>query len=172
MKAIKVILGSFCLLFASLLFLLFVVAGLKFRSDWLVALAGCGFAGIGFLLMVRRNLPISRRGRIGILLSVGSIAISLLIGVPWFIQGHAVSCGNACVNNLRQIDGAKNEWAVETGKTNGTIATETDIKPYIKLDAAGNIPKCPDGGIYTIGRVGENPTCSLGTNIVPPHVLP
>jgi hypothetical protein len=74
---------------------------------------------------------------------------------------------NACINNLRQIDAAKNEWALEKGKTNGSPVTEADLKPYIKLDAQGNLPKCPAGGKYTIGRVGESPTCS-----VPGHVLP
>lgn len=78
----------------------------------------------------------------------------------------------ACINNLRQLDGAKQQWALENGKTNGTIVTENDIKPYIKLDAKGNLPKCPGGGIYTIGKVGEPVTCSLGTTVNPPHVLP
>ena len=74
---------------------------------------------------------------------------------------------NACINNLRQIDAAKNEWALEKGKPNGTPVTEADIKPYIKLDANGNLPTCPSGGKYTIGKVGEKPTCSI-----PGHELP
>jgi outer membrane lipoprotein-sorting protein len=74
---------------------------------------------------------------------------------------------NACINNLRQIDAAKNEWALEKGKATGTAVTEANIKPYIKLDADGNLPKCPGGGTYTIGNVGEKPTCSI-----PGHELP
>jgi hypothetical protein len=74
---------------------------------------------------------------------------------------------NACINNLRQIDGAKNEFALEKGKANGTAVTEADIKPYIKLDANENLPKCPAGGTYTIGKVGELPSCSI-----PGHALP
>jgi hypothetical protein len=100
-------------------------------------------------------------------------AIGLLgwVVIPNFVNSRATSSQNACINNLRQIDGAKNEWALENSKTNGTVATENDIKPYIKLDAMGNLPKCPQGGIYTIGRVGENPTCSLGKTVTPAHVL-
>jgi hypothetical protein len=79
----------------------------------------------------------------------------------------AVNQRNACINNLRQIDAAKQEWALEKGKPNGTVVTEADIKPYIKLDPNGNIPKCPSGGKYTIGKVGELPTCSI-----PGHALP
>jgi hypothetical protein len=78
-----------------------------------------------------------------------------------------VSQRNACINNLRQIDAAKNEFALEKGKTNGTVVTEDDIKPYIKLDADGNLPKCPSGGKYTIGKVGEKPTCSTAGHFLP-----
>jgi len=74
---------------------------------------------------------------------------------------------NACINNLRQIDAAKNEFALEKGKANGYVVTEADIKPYIKLDAAGNLPKCPSGGTYTIGKVGETPTCSTAGHFLP-----
>ena len=71
---------------------------------------------------------------------------------------------NACINNLRQIDAAKNEFALEKGKANGTVVTEDDIKPYIM---GGTFPTCPSGGKYTIGKVGETPTCSI-----PGHALP
>lgn len=71
---------------------------------------------------------------------------------------------NECINNLRQIDGAKNEWALENGKPKGTPVTAADIAPYIR---GGVLPKCPAGGTYTIGKVGEPPTCS-----VPGHALP
>ena len=71
---------------------------------------------------------------------------------------------NTCINNLRQIDAAKVQWALEKGKPNGTPVTEDDIKPYLQ---GGVLPKCPVGGKYTIGKVGETPTCST-----PGHVLP
>lgn len=74
---------------------------------------------------------------------------------------------NACINHLRQIDAAKNQWALENNKSAGNPITAQDIAPYIKLDANGNIPDCPAGGTYTIGAVGEVPTCSI-----PDHVLP
>jgi outer membrane lipoprotein-sorting protein len=80
---------------------------------------------------------------------------------------RANSQRNACINNLRQIDGAKNEFALEKGKKNGDPVTEADIKPYIKLDANGNLPKCPAGGTYTIGKVGELPTCSIAGHALP-----
>jgi hypothetical protein len=172
MKAIKVILGSFCLPFALLLFIV-VVSDAKFQIDWLLALAGSWLTVIGLFLVVRRNLPMSKKVRTFFLLNSGLCVGFLIIGVPMFIKAHACSCSNACVNNLRQIDAAINEWALEQSKTNGTVVTEDDIKPYIKLDAHGNVPKCPDGGKYTFGRVGDTPqiTCSLST-ATPAHKLP
>jgi hypothetical protein len=79
----------------------------------------------------------------------------------------------ACINNLRQIDAAANEFALEHSKTNGdAINYPNDLTPYIKLNSQGKIPPCPSGGIYSIKKVGEVPTCSLGTTVTPPHILP
>src|SRR4051812_35348624 len=80
------------------------------------------------------------------------VAIGLLgwIVISTFIYARSTSNERACINSLRQIDGAKNEWAYEYGKTNGDICTEADIKPFVKLDAKGELPKCPQGGKYTI----------------------
>jgi outer membrane lipoprotein-sorting protein len=78
---------------------------------------------------------------------------------------------NACINNLRQIDAAKNEFALENKKTNGDTVTEDDLKPYIKLGAnessANGFPTCPSGGKYTIGNIGEKPTCSTAGHFLP-----
>jgi hypothetical protein len=101
------------------------------------------------------------------------IAFFAFISIPNFIYKPNTSPANVCINNLRQIDGAINEWALEKGKTNGTVVTENDITNYIKLNQFGKIPSCPSGGKYTYGKVGDKPqiTCSLST-ANPPHVLP
>ena len=111
-------------------------------------------------------------GYLGIAWAIIFIPLMMAIAIPNFVQARTTAQANACINNLRQIDAAKNEWALENSKTNGTPVTEADIKPYVKLDASGNLSKCPAGGTYTIGRVGELPTCSLGTTVTPAHVLP
>lgn len=71
---------------------------------------------------------------------------------------------NTCINNLRQIDAAKNQWALEKGKKSGDAVTEADIKPYLR---GGVLPRCPAGGTYTIGKVGENPACSIAGHALP-----
>ena len=80
---------------------------------------------------------------------------------------------NACINNLRQIDAAANQFALEKNlKTGDKINFPDDLTPYIKLNKEGKIPSCPQGGIYSIKRVGDTPTCSLVTNGFPWHALP
>jgi hypothetical protein len=87
--------------------------------------------------------------------------------------GPRRSPANACINNLRQIDAAAIEFALENHLTNGDrINFPNDLTSYIKLNDAGEIPRCPSGGIYHISKVGETPTCSLGTTVTPAHVLP
>jgi hypothetical protein len=93
-------------------------------------------------------------------------AMLAAIAIPNFVKARATSQENACINNLRQIDAAKNEWALEKSKKNGDVCTADDLKPYIRL-VNGELPKCPQGGTYTIGPVGEKPTCSI-----PGHQLP
>jgi hypothetical protein len=71
---------------------------------------------------------------------------------------------NACINNLRQIDAAKQQWALENGKGDDVVPVAQDLLPYLR---GGVFPVCPGGGTYTINAVGVPPTCS-----VPGHVLP
>jgi competence protein ComGC len=101
------------------------------------------------------------------------IGILVAIIIPAFIPSHQTSAGNACINNLRQIDAAANQFALEHSLSNGTrINFPNDLTPYIKLNSAGKIPPCPAGGVYHAERVGEKPICSLGTTVTPAHVLP
>ena len=71
---------------------------------------------------------------------------------------------NACINNLRLIDGAKQQWALENKRDANAVPTATDITPYIR---SGALPACPSGGTYTFNNVGMLPTCSI-----PGHAIP
>ena len=108
-----------------------------------------------------------------IMIVVAIIGLLAAIAIPNFVRARTQSQKNACINNLRQIDAAANQFALENRKTNGeAIRFPYDLTPYIKLNAAGKIPGCPMGGLYTINKVGDTPTCSIGTKLVPNHVLP
>jgi hypothetical protein len=71
-----------------------------------------------------------------------------------------------CIDNLPQIDGAKQQWASERKKVLGDKTTTADILPYLGRTVS-TLPVCPARGIYELGVVGENPKCS-----VPGHALP
>jgi len=108
-----------------------------------------------------------------IMIVVAIIGLLAAIAIPNFVKARATAQANACINNLRQIDAAATQFAIEAHKATGNaIVLTTDLTPYIKLDASGNIPACPAGGTYTDAKVGDNPVCSLGNSVTPSHVLP
>ena len=102
-------------------------------------------------------------GYVGIALSLVVLPILVAIAIPNFVRARHPS-GNACVNNLRQIDGAKQCWALENKKEATDTPTADDIRVYIKNE---RFPVCPQGGTYQINPVGKEPTCSI-----PGHRLP
>ena len=81
------------------------------------------------------------------------------------VAGMAVINQNACINNLRQIDAAKQQWALEKNKTDEAVPAAQDLLPYLK---GGVFPSCPDGGYYSINAVGLLPACSLPGHVLPP----
>ena len=106
---------------------------------------------------------------------VAAIVVILLVGIivviviPNFIRMKYETAANACVNNLRQIEGAKEQWALENNKHSNDIPTSAEIAVYLKDD---KLPLCPAGGTYTIGNLDENPKCSIGISAWPnEHVL-
>ncbi len=106
-----------------------------------------------------------------IMIVVAIIGLLAAIAIPNFVKARATSQANACINNLRQIDSAANQFALEKGKkTTDPIVLGTDLTPYIKLNSVNSIPPCPAGGAYVLTQVGVNPTCSLST-LTPAHQL-
>lgn len=101
-------------------------------------------------------------------LAAGSLAapVGLLaaIAIPSFVKARDTSQHNACINNLRQIDAAKEQWAMAQLKEDGDPVEEQGMVQYIKGAA---LPVCPKGGIYTVGPIGVDPRCSI-----PGHALP
>jgi hypothetical protein len=78
-------------------------------------------------------------------------------------QTALVANANACIANLREIDAAKQQWALEKAKGNDAVPTAQDLLPYLK---DGVFPTCPDGGTYTLNAVGELPTCSIQGHVL------
>lgn len=91
------------------------------------------------------------------------LVIVAAITLPAFIRARTTPAMNACVNNLRQLDGAKEQWRLENHKSTNDVATWEDVLPYLRQKLA-----CPQGGAYILGRVAEPPRCSFGGT----HTLP
>jgi hypothetical protein len=97
----------------------------------------------------------------GKLLAVGAAVpagILAAVAVPNFVKARSTSQKNACISNLRQIDGAKQQWALEKKKVESDVPTREDLKPYLRKD---EWPTCLAGGTYTIHRVADPPECSI-----------
>jgi prepilin-type N-terminal cleavage/methylation domain-containing protein len=108
-----------------------------------------------------------------IMIVVAIIGLLAAIAIPNFVKARATSQADACINNLRQLDAAVQQFAFEKNKHVGdTINYPSDLTPYIKLNSANSIPGCPAGGTYSIPTVGSSPSavCSLGSTVTPAHL--
>ena len=104
-----------------------------------------------------------------IMIVVAIIGLLAAIAIPNFVRARTTSQMNACINNLRQIDGAIQQWALEQKKDPAAAVVETDITPFLK-----NSVVCPSGGTtfadsYTIVDVATRPVCQ---KVPATHVLP
>jgi prepilin-type N-terminal cleavage/methylation domain-containing protein len=103
-----------------------------------------------------------------IMIVVAIIGLLAAIAVPSYVRARDTSQQNACINNLRQIDGAAQTWALENNRPSTATYTLGNITNYIKLDSQGNIPACPAGGSYSPGAtIASPPTCTI-----PGHAIP
>jgi len=94
-----------------------------------------------------------------IMIVVAIIGLLAAIAIPNFVKARETAQKNACVNNLRQVDGAKDQAALEAGLGTGANV-DALISGYIK----GGTPVCPVGDTaYTIGNVGTDPACNAPT---------
>ena len=101
-----------------------------------------------------------------IMIVVAIIGLLAAIAIPNFVKARGTAQKNACINNLRQIDGAKEQWALETRASEGTATagSEDAINEYIKGETT---PICPANGTYTYGAVGEDPDCDVDLHDLP-----
>ena len=103
---------------------------------------------------------------------VAIIGLLAAIVIPNFVRARTTSQKNACINNLHQLDGAVQQYALEKKLASSATYSMDDLKPYVKLTSGSAIPACPAGGDYTAGaNVTATPVCpNVGT--LTDHVLP
>src|SRR5262245_66352190 len=102
-----------------------------------------------------------------IMIVVAIIVLLAASAIPNFVKARTASQKNACIANLKQIQGAKATWALENKKVDTDTPADADLfgaTQYIRSK-----PACPGGGTYTLGNVATDPACSLSAS---GHVLP
>ena len=105
-----------------------------------------------------------------IMIVVAIIGLLAAIAIPNFVKARTTAQKNACINNLRQIDGAVQQWALENKKSSSAAVVFADVSPYLKSSVT-----CPSGGTtfadsYAITTVAAKPTCKkdLTSHALPP----
>jgi prepilin-type N-terminal cleavage/methylation domain-containing protein len=114
-----------------------------------------------------------------IMIVVAIIGLLAAIAIPAFMKARNSARRNGCINNLRQIDGAKDQYALEYGGTNGSTLSWANVQLYIK--DITNKCFCPTAtgldrvfsNSYTLGVVGVDPECVIqpGSSSAPDHSL-
>ena len=109
-----------------------------------------------------------------IMIVVAIIGLLAAIAIPNFVRARSTSQQNACINNLRQVDGAKQQWALENSAAVNARPTFDQIQPYLGRGSDGSLPVCPADSAatfntsYSIHSLNRAPTCRISpTN----HVL-
>lgn len=93
-----------------------------------------------------------------IMIVVAIIGLLAAIAIPNFVRARQTTQTNICLNNMRQIDAAIDQWALEHGKAKGATVTTTGSDSILDYLKGGVLPKCPVGPTdYTINKVGDSP---------------
>src|SRR4051794_4918985 len=78
-----------------------------------------------------------------IMIVVAIIGLLAAIAIPNFVRARTTAQQNACINNLRQLDGAKQQWALENKAAPTATPDITDVAPYLGRGVTGTQPTCP-----------------------------
>jgi prepilin-type N-terminal cleavage/methylation domain-containing protein len=98
-----------------------------------------------------------------IMIVVAIIGLLAAIAIPSFMKARTTSQMNACINNLKQIDAAKDQWALEAKKAASDAVTYADCIPFLKNPVAAT--NCPAGGTVAVTVVSNNATCTITGHI-------
>jgi prepilin-type N-terminal cleavage/methylation domain-containing protein len=98
-----------------------------------------------------------------IMIVVAIIGLLAAIAVPNFIKARDNARKNTCINNLRLISAAKDQYVIDNNKASTIVPIGADLDTYLK----GNYTDlaCPSNGAYAILAGNVDPTCKTGTTV-------
>jgi prepilin-type N-terminal cleavage/methylation domain-containing protein len=109
-----------------------------------------------------------------IMIVVAIIGLLATIAIPNFVRARLKAQESACINNLKQIDGAKQTWALENRASQTSVPALSNIQPYLGRGTAGTAPTCPADAAnsfatsYSLNDLQTTPTCLI---VPATHVL-
>src|ERR1041385_8311337 len=107
-------------------------------------------------------LPLSPRRRgftlVELMVVVAIIGLVLGIALPAFMKSRTQARKQLCIENISQIESAKQQWGVENGKKDGDVPLQDDIVGPMKY--MKRMPECPGGGTYDFKSIGAVATCT------------
>jgi len=96
------------------------------------------------------------------------VVSGVILGTYKWFKLRASSSIAPCVNRLRIIESAKEQWSLNNLNTDPMMDLDwKDIRPYLpdtwtNKNWVNGRPLCPEGGMYSLGKLGEPPKCSIG----------
>jgi hypothetical protein len=133
------------------------------RMYWtaIAALLGAAFCAISGIKLRRNTRSLFVQLATTASIGMAILGIAFLCIASGNMATHSVrSPLNECINNVRDLEKAKQAWAVRTGATNGTPVN----REQIASEFPNGFPVCPDGGRYNLGKVGQPVTCSISSH--------
>jgi hypothetical protein len=86
------------------------------------------------------------------------LILGAAIAIPNFVKAKTTACKNSCINNLRQLDGAKEQFGLERKLSRGHVISAEEEKLVYEYIKGGSL-ECPGGGHYQLNPIGASPTC-------------